>query len=111
MSETQEELATVANEAIVANELVKTAQAIQQVIYCGPTLPRQYGLPQYRVFNNGLPAHVQQLVDKCAALGMLIVPVSQLAKTRIAISTKGSAQAAFYQQIIAAFSSKAVKKQ
>jgi len=80
------------------------------VIYCGPSLPRQYALPQYQIFNNGLPGHVQELVVKCSAIGNLIVPVDQLATTRIAIATQGSALASLYQNIVAAFAVKAVKK-
>jgi len=105
MSETQEEAVT-----LESTENVVTETAEQSVIYCGPTLPRQYGLSQYRIFNTGLPEHIEQLVSKCAALGSLIVPVEQLAQTRIALSSKGSAQSSLYQLIVATFNTKAVKK-
>jgi hypothetical protein len=82
---------------------------VQTVIYCGPTLPRKYGLPQYQIFNNGLPVHLEQTITICPAINSLIVPIEQLAVTRIAIDTKGSAQASLYQAIVKAFT-KAVKK-
>lgn len=86
-------------------------QTDQQVIYCGPSLPRQYALPQYQIFNNGLPAHVEQAIEVCPAINPLIVPVDQLAATRIAIASKGTAQASLYQQIAKQFAPvKAVKK-
>ena len=84
-------------------------QEEQPVIYCGPTLPRQYGLLQYGIFN-GIPDHVQQVIDQYPVIGKLIIPVDQLAQIRIAIATKGSVQSAFYQQIVAEFTVKAVKK-
>jgi hypothetical protein len=80
--------------------------AANPVIYCGPTLPRQYGLVQYRVFAGVAPGYVAQLVNDCPAVGQLIVPVAQLATTRKAILTKGSSQAALYQQIAAYFAPK-----
>lgn len=82
---------------------------VQTVIYCGPTLPRKYGLPQYQIFNNGLSAHLEQAIAICPAINSLIVPVEQLAATRIAIAIKGSSQASLYQAIAKAFT-KAVKK-
>jgi len=75
----------------------------ETVIYCGPTLPRQYALQQYHIFNGGLPAHVQDIIAKCPSISNLIVPVNELATTRIAISTQGSSQSSLYQTIIASF--------
>lgn len=81
------------------------------VIYCGPTLPRQYGLMQYSIFSSGLPANVQQLVDECPAIGALIVPVADLAQTRLELAAKGSAQAALYQQIVKTYQAPAAGKE
>jgi hypothetical protein len=80
-----------------------TPTLIQQVIYCGPTLPRQYGLPQYRVFIGGIPAHLAEVIAICPAINALIVPVGDYAKTKIAIATKGTPQATLYAQIVKQF--------
>jgi hypothetical protein len=100
MSETQEQATETPS---VMPEAQPTVHL--QIIYCGPTLPRQHGLQQYQVFNNGLPAHLEQVIAICPAINSLIVPVDELAQTRIAISIQGSAQSSLYQQIV-----KAVKK-
>lgn len=69
------------------------------VIYCGPTLPASYGLRQYQTFIGGLQAHIAETVKECPAISGLVVPVAELAMTRIAVERKGSAEAALYNQI------------
>jgi hypothetical protein len=114
------QIAKVSSDATTQIALVETvttppATVHPQVIYCGPTLPRQYALPQYQIFIGGIPAHAEQAIALCPAVKSLIVPVENLAATRIAITEKGTAQATLYQQIAKQFApvktaTKAVKK-
>jgi hypothetical protein len=108
------QIAKVSSDATTQIALVETvttppATVHPQVIYCGPTLPRQYGLSQYHVFHEGLPAHLDEVIVLCPAIKALIVPVDYLATTRIALDVQGSAQAALYQQIVQQFAPQPVK--
>lgn len=78
---------------------------MSQVIYCGPTLPREYGLSQYQVFVGGLPPHVQRVTEQFPVVKTLIVPVEELAQTRISMTKEGSAEAAQFQEILTAIRS------
>jgi hypothetical protein len=74
-----------------------------QAIYCGPTLPAQFGLREYTMFLGGLPQHVTLLVDKCPAINSLMVPVADLAQTRLALNKVGSVESVLYQEIQKSF--------
>ena len=77
----------------------KQAAAPVQQIYCGPSLPHQYGLFQYQVFADGIPDHLVQVVEDNPAVKALIVPVENLAAVRLALAKPGSAEAAQFQEI------------
>lgn len=71
----------------------------ERLIYCGPNLPGG-ALQRYTVFKGGFPVHLGDLFEKCPAIKNLFVPVRELAATEKAISTKGTPQNAFYQQVV-----------
>ncbi len=67
----------------------KNTKTINQLIYVGPTLS-EGRLSFSTVYVNGLPAHVQELVDMHPWLKSLFVPVSELDKAIKATKEKGS---------------------
>jgi hypothetical protein len=67
-------------------------------IYIGPTIP-DAGLVKSTVFRSGkLPAHVQHLLNDCAALKSLIVPVSMLAAAEAKLKQTASVERARYEE-------------
>lgn len=58
-------------------------------IYIGRSLPRGK-LEQYTVFANGIPAHVQKLIDTQPLLRELIVSVSNVQEARRQLATPAS---------------------
>ncbi|MBP2655407.1 MAG: hypothetical protein H6Q73_2976 [Firmicutes bacterium] len=84
-------------------EVTAATTEVQQVIYCGPSLPAKYGLRQYAVYLNGLPDHVTALIEKCAAIKVLIVDVEKLSAIRQALAKSGSMEAVMYKTIQKAF--------
>ena len=77
-------------------------QSVQHVVYCGPTLPPEYGLSKYQVFIGGFPVHVQQAIEKFPDIKSLFVDVPELAQTRLNLERPGSVEAAQYQEAVAA---------
>ena len=85
-----------------SNEMELQEQAVQHVVYCGPTLPPEYGLTKYQIFIGGFPVHVQQAVEKFPDIKPLFVPIKELAQTRLNLERPGSVEAAQYQEAVAA---------
>lgn len=80
---------------------VKEAQEVQEqqavtLIYVGPNLKT---LQKYSVFQNGLPAYVDEHIEKCPAIRGLLVPVDQLAAAEQAVKEIGSKEAILSQTI------------
>lgn len=70
----------------------------QPIVYCGPSLFNI--LPQFTVFNNGIPQHLKEHIEKCPAIQELIVPVSELQACRKSIEKQGSKENTMYSQIV-----------
>lgn len=47
-----------------------------QVIYCGPTI-RSEGLQYGRIFKDGVHDRIYKLIERCPAVGSLIVPIRE----------------------------------
>jgi len=71
----------------------------EQMIYCGPNVPGG-ALQRYTVFKGGIPGHLDNLIKECPAIKKLCVPVFDFAKTKRSISTKGTPESSFYQQVL-----------
>ena len=84
---------------VVTETLNEEPNAVVQMIYCGPTLPPEHGLTQFQVFVGGLPTHVADLVKNYPVIKALLVPVTELAATRVALNQTGSAEASMYIEI------------
>lgn len=67
----------------------KSTKTIKQLVYVGPTLS-EGRLSFSTVFMNGLPFHVQELVDAHPWLEQLFVPTSELDMAIKATKDKGS---------------------
>jgi hypothetical protein len=77
----------------------KAAPQPERLIYCGPNLPGG-ALQRYTVFKGGLPVHLSTLFDKCPAIKLLFVPVTDLARTEKAIATKGTPENALFNEVL-----------
>lgn len=77
---------------------VQEAQEQQAVtlIYVGPSLKT---LQKYSVFQNGLPAYVDEHIEKCPAIRGLLIPVDQLAAAEQSAKEMGSKEAILSQTI------------
>lgn len=74
------------------------AKPAEASIYIGPTLP-DGKLIRSTVFKAGkLPAHVQHLLNDCAALKSLIVPVSKLAQAEAKLRQTASVERARFEE-------------
>ncbi|MDD4599623.1 hypothetical protein SDC9_04141 [bioreactor metagenome] len=71
----------------------------ERLIYCGPNIPGGI-LQRYAVYKGGLPAHLKDVFEKCPAIKLLFVPVVDLAKTEQVISTKGTPENTWYQEVL-----------
>ena len=67
----------------------KNIKTIEQLVYVGPTLS-EGRLSFSTVYMNGLPLHVQELVDAHPFFRQLFVPVSELNEAVKATKEKGS---------------------
>lgn len=61
-------------------------------VYCGPTLPRQYGLQQHAIIIGELPEHMAQAAAECPSIEQLMVPVAELAPVRLALKNPTSSE-------------------
>lgn len=68
---------------------MKKAEKKTQV-YCGPDIHRV--VKQYSVFTDGLPDRLVQLADEIPSIRALIVPVKEVAETRMELQMQGSAK-------------------
>lgn len=71
----------------------------QRLIYCGPNIPGG-ALQKYTVFKGGIPGYLSGLFEKCPEIKSLFVPVTDLAVTEQAISTKGSRFNVLYGAVV-----------
>ena len=67
----------------------KSTKTIEQLVYVGPTLS-EGRLSFATVYTNGLPVHVQEIVDAHPFFKQLFVPVSELNEAIKATKDKGS---------------------
>lgn len=51
-------------------------KAAGTVVYCGPTIPGV--AKQYTFYNNGIPAPLEEAIQKNPAMGGLVIPLDQL---------------------------------
>lgn len=65
------------------------------MVYIGPSFP---GVRQYTVYNNGLPAVLEERIKKDPAFKSLAIPVKDLAGARKGLATRGSANRMIYQR-------------
>lgn len=65
------------------------------MVYIGPSFP---GVRQYTVYNNGLPAVLEERIEKEPAFKSLAIPVEDLAGARKGLATGGSAIRMLYQR-------------
>lgn len=73
-----------------SQDAVKTSAPVTWPrIYVGPSLPKAK-LPQFTVFANGFPQHIQDLMAKSPSLKQLIVPTSKVQQARRDLAVKGT---------------------
>lgn len=58
-------------------------------VYCGPNIPNV--AKQFDTYTGGLPEWLAQLADEIPAVAALVVPLEELAETRMELQKKGSA--------------------
>lgn len=80
-----------------AEEEVKEQE--ETVMYIGPSL-QKIGLQQNALFRNGIPKTIQQHIEKCSAIGALMVPISRLSEARSNLIVKGTAENMLNQQVL-----------
>lgn len=56
-------------------------------------------LSQYRIYTNGIPEHLNGLIEQYPFIKNLFVPVAELATARQQLATKGSALYLFNQKL------------
>ncbi len=67
-------------------------------IYVGPNIPKE-GLPRFRVYKGGLPAHFDELFAACPAVKKMFVDVDQLSEVLNLTSQTGSAYHTWYTEV------------
>lgn len=80
----------VKNKAVVVENTTVKANTVtvqKTVIYIGETLPN---LQKYTIFNNGIPQFVAAEIEKCSAIGELIVPISDYSAVKEQLTKKGT---------------------
>jgi hypothetical protein len=70
-----------------------------KVIYCGPNIPGGM-LSKYRIFKDGIPEYLNELIDKCPEIKMLFVPVAELTRANRAIDIKGTPEQIAYEKVM-----------
>lgn len=97
----EEAAAPVVKEAetvVKTDDEIRKEEEVTSIIYCGPSL-RNNALQQNAVFTNGIPVHVKEHLEKCPAIKVLMVPVSQLSSCVANIGIQGTAEQVMYQTI------------
>jgi hypothetical protein len=84
----------------LSTKLIKKAEGKPKIlIYCGANLPEGI-LQQYAIFKNGLPKILIEHIQRCPAIGELMVTPDQLTKVRANIAIKGTRENLLYQQTL-----------
>jgi len=85
----------------MANSLGKKAKYELQdkVIYCGPNIPGGM-LSKYRIFIDGIPEYLNELIDKCPEIKILFANVADLANVDKAIGIKGTPEQIAYEKVM-----------
>ena len=78
----------------------KAAKAEGKKVYCGPTIRGVAN--QYTVFEGGIPAKLEELASKNAAVKALIVPLEKFAVTRERVERKGTAENILFEKALKA---------
>lgn len=73
-------------------------QATEAVIYVGPTLPK---IASYAVFKDGVPKHVEKVMERIPEMRSLFLPVSEFAQRRGELNEVGSPLYVAYQTVAA----------
>jgi hypothetical protein len=68
-------------------------------IYLGPNLPNGR-LAHATVFRDGIPAHLNDLLESYPEVGTLIIPVSEMAATQSRIGRSGTPEYQAYQTLL-----------
>jgi len=83
----------------VVNQITPTAEnsKIEKKIYIGPHLVQ---LPKYTVIAEGLPKHIEAVIEKCPAIKKLLVPIKKLAEAEQKANQKGSLEYRNVQEVL-----------
>ncbi|MFD0710634.1 hypothetical protein [Paenibacillus sp. GCM10027626] len=88
--------------AIKAKETAKTPETTktqQQLIYVGPNLPGGR-LSRFRVFKEGIPSYLDDIVKSNPDISRLIVPIEVFTAVLARVSTPGTIEHAAAQKLI-----------
>lgn len=98
MSTRRDKQVDVTRTEVAESPTTQVAQEQQAVtlIYVGPSLKT---LQKYSVFQNGLPAYVDEHIEKCPAIRGLLISVDQLAAAEQSAKEMGSKEAILSQTI------------
>lgn len=66
-------------------------------VYCGPTV--RGVAKQYTVYAGGIPAELEEFIQRHPEASTLVVPVEKFAQTRKRLETAGTAEAMVYRKI------------
>lgn len=66
-------------------------------VYCGPTV--RGVAKQYTVYAGGIPAELEEFIQRHPEAAALVVPVEKFAQTRKRLETAGTAEAMVYRKI------------
>lgn len=66
-------------------------------VYCGPTV--RGVAKQYTVYAGGIPAELEEFIQRHPEASALVVPVEKFAQTRKRLETAGTAEAMVYRKI------------
>ena len=82
------------------NAAPKVVKAEGKKVYCGPTIRGVAN--QYTVFEGGIPAKLEELAEKNAAVKALIVPLEKFAVTRERVEREGTAENILFKKALKA---------
>lgn len=98
MSKAAEERTTAKTAIPVARKTKTADRQPGTVMYIGPTIKKV--VVKNTIFNNGLPAALEEQKKKMPILGSLIVPVEQLVEARKNMNKSSSAIRTCYEQVL-----------
>ncbi len=70
----------------------------ERYMYCGPSLPGGL-LQQHTIYKEGIPEHLNAIVEKCPAIKALFVAPAKLQAVTAAIQSTGSLENLRYKEI------------